>query len=315
MHSEPVSVENRKNPGSGQFAGPFDFAQKRLAVGALLLRTTYRLAPDASLGMFLRFLSKPRLREEIPDDPRFRIGWKRGSLPFETGTLMVFEPLETQGCARILLVHGWGGSSAQMRTVAKVLVEAGFCPTLVDLPAHGKSSGHRSGMAQFSRVLFALQARFGRFHGVVGHSAGALASAHAITRALAVDRLVLISPPESPSRMVQSAAVAFGLPDSWSHRMVERLSHQGGVCFSEFELERMARQISLPTLIVHDEGDRVAPVSSSRRIAALFSSGELLVTDGLGHQRLLHDGEVSSRVLHHMTKNRTPSPRSQHRHA
>lgn len=305
MRSEPTYLETPLDPPSPPFAGHYGLGQKRLGLRALL-RITYRLAPDTGLAIALQVLSRPRPRADMLEGSASRIGWCRSRLPFESGTLSVSEHLRSGGRPRVLLVHGWGGSAIQMQGIANVLVAAGFCPTLVDLPAHGRSTGHKSSVAQFSRALFALQARYGRLHGVVAHSAGALASAHAVTRALAVDRLVLISPPDSPARMVQSVATAFGLPESWSRRLVERLGSYGGVGLSEFELESMARRISVPTLVVHDECDRVASVSNSRRIAALFACGELVVTQGLGHQRLLSDPDVSSRMVVHMARNCTP---------
>lgn len=304
MRGEAGTPETPLEPPLPPYAAHYGLAHKRPGLGALL-RMTYRLAPDTSVAIALQVLSRPRPRTGMLERSASRSGWRRSRLPFESGMLSVSEHLGSGARPRILLVHGWGGNAMQMQDIANPLIEAGFCPTLVDLPAHGSSTGHTSSVAQFSRALFALQARYGRVHGVVAHSAGALASAHAATRGLAVDRLVLISPPDSPARMVQSVAHAFGLPASWARRLVERLGSYGGARLSEFELDRMAVQIALPTLIVHDACDRVAPVASSRRIAALFACGELLVTQGLGHQRLLSDPAVASRVLVHMARNCT----------
>lgn len=189
-----------------------------------------------------------------------------------------------------------------MLTIANVLADAGLCPTLVDLPAHGKSAGARSSVAQFSRALFALQDHLGPFHGVVAHSAGALASAYAIAQSLVAKRLVLIAPPTSTLRMVQSIAIAFSLPDSWTHRLYTRMGQDEGICVSKFDLDNTAHNLLLPTLIVHDKDDRVVPVSSSRRITAWLPQGQLLITEGLGHRRLLQDADVASRILRHMTE-------------
>ncbi len=300
MRSEPAALAALDDVASDFFAGHYGSAQKRRGLGALL-RTTYGLAPEASVAIALRFLSRPRPCVELPPDSDASHGWSWCKIPFEARRLAVFQRMGTAGRPLVLMVHGWGGNAVQMHAIANVLADAGFCPTLVDLPAHGESGAGRSSVAQFSRALFALQAWCGRFHGVVAHSAGALASAYAVTRALAVERLVLIAAPSSPSCMVASVAVAFGLPDSWTHRMIERLGHQGGVCLSEFDLETMAPHISLPTLLVHDEADRVAPITSSRRIASLLVDGDLFVTEGLGHRRLLQNPGVASRVLCHMS--------------
>lgn len=45
----------------------------------------------------------------------------------------------------------------------------------------------------------------------------------------------------------------------------------------------MTRQISLPTLLIHGENDRIVPVQSARTLAQNLKNGELLVLPGLGH--------------------------------
>ena len=60
-------------------------------------------------------------------------------VPFEGGELAV----TTWGSAgpNILLMHGWGGSRAQMTGFVEPLVSAGYRVVAYDQPAHGESDG------------------------------------------------------------------------------------------------------------------------------------------------------------------------------
>ena len=51
--------------------------------------------------------------------------------------------------ALVLLVHGWGGQARQFQAMAEQLWAAGLDPILLDMPAHGHSSGSQSHMPAF----------------------------------------------------------------------------------------------------------------------------------------------------------------------
>jgi pimeloyl-ACP methyl ester carboxylesterase len=82
----------------------------------------------------------------------------------------------------VYLVHGWGGSGAQLDALVVPLVQAGFSVVSFDAPSHGASdpgpSGRRSStILEFAQALRAVAARHGHPYGVVAHSAGATAAA------------------------------------------------------------------------------------------------------------------------------------------
>ena len=56
----------------------------------------------------------------------------------------------------------------------------------------------------------------------------------------------------------------------------------------------------LPTLVVHDRQDRMAPVAVGEAVAAQVGHGQLLRTEGLGHRRVLSDASVLGAVTQHL---------------
>jgi hypothetical protein len=49
-------------------------------------------------------------------------------------------------------------------------------------------------------------------------------------------------------------------------------------------------------LLFHDAGDRVIPVEESARIVQMWPGSERVLTEGLGHTRILLDPEVIARA-------------------
>ncbi|PKO65218.1 MAG: hypothetical protein CVU22_20870 [Betaproteobacteria bacterium HGW-Betaproteobacteria-16] len=300
MHRNPPTPILQDNGTTNFFVRQYGGPRTVYWLGALM-RAVYCVAPAVSINIALRLFTKPRLRVPQPMCVRSSSGWQPIEIPFEGHTIEVLRHEGTDERPKVLLAHGWGGSAEQMLLIAELLIAAGFRPYVISFPAHGRSGGSRTNIAQFSRALFALQAWHGRFCGMIAHSAGALAAAHAITRGFAADRLVLIAPPVSPPKVVDIVGAAFKLPEIWNRLLIDRMNRKGGTDLSEFEIEHMAPRLFQPTLIIHDEGDRVAPASNSRSMASLLPNGRLHTTEGLGHQRILQDKEVGSLIVEHIS--------------
>ena len=108
----------------------------------------------------------------------------RSGTASNAATLVSWQRADTAGARRVLLTHGWAGDAQQMRALGEALAAAGFDPVLLDLPAHGASDGARATLPQWVRALFTASAALGPWYGVVAHSLGALAVAHASARGL-----------------------------------------------------------------------------------------------------------------------------------
>ena len=227
--------------------------------------------------------------------------WTVSTWPFEGVSLAAYRRQDIEpGRPCVLLVHGWAGTGQQLRAIGDALAAAGFDPVLLDFPAHGRAGGWRSTLPQFTRAIYAATARLGPLHAVVGHSLGALATLHTAARGLPVQRLVLLAPSAPPALFLRWFAGSFGLADSVPQRMRERIESREGVSLGEFEPDWLGQRVGQPTLVVHDEGDRVAPFDVGRRVARALANGSLHSTHGLSHTRVLGDPTVALAVLRHL---------------
>ncbi len=276
------------------------------------MRTAHRLSPRLALGLAMRLFFTPLPSKLAARARPVPAPWQAERVPFEQGTVVLWRRsaapaanafvADTATAPRpiVLLVHGWAGDAMQMRDLGDALAADGFEPLLLDFPGHGRSDGWRSTLPQFVRALFAVQARVGPLHGMVAHSLGALAAAHAVGRGLAASRLVLVAPPTPPAMFMQGFAQSFGLGSGLARRMREQVQSREGVPLEQFEAPWLAAHVRLPTLVLHDRGDRVAPLPLAQALVQALPAARLSTTDGLGHRRILADAAVGAQVIAHL---------------
>lgn len=166
---------------------------RRLAVAALALALGLVLAVVV-LGEVLTRPVRATLGEPPPD-----LSAQAVRLPWGDGQQLAgwWVPGEA-GQGAVLLLHGVRGNRLQMLARARWLQRQGIASLLVDLPAHGESSGERVGFGRLEApavdaALAWLRARApGERLGAIGVSLGG-ASLLFARRELALDALVLES--------------------------------------------------------------------------------------------------------------------------
>ncbi|MBB5204755.1 pimeloyl-ACP methyl ester carboxylesterase [Inhella inkyongensis] len=298
MHTRPL-----KPPALGHNPAAMFFTAPPARALAGLLRSLDRWAPSFSTRMAMGLFFTP-LPTKWPARARaLPAGWQVERLPFEGGSLAVWRRLDTRPQApRVLLVHGWAGDASQMLRQAEALAAQGLEPILVDLPAHGRSSAWRSNLGQWVRALFTVSARFGPWQGVVAHSLGGLATAHALARGLPAQAAALIALAPPPRQFLSWFGAAMGVGEGLAERMQQRIERRLGVRMSEFEASWLAPRLRQPILLVHDRDDRTAPWHYSQGLQAQLPGSRLQLTQGQGHRRVLDHIEVLSAVAAHLQR-------------
>jgi pimeloyl-ACP methyl ester carboxylesterase len=254
----------------------------RFSAGWAFLR---RFAPDLSQDLALRwFATPPRLRGEL--DRKIAYDCEPFTLRVREHGLRAFRAGDGPAIA---LLHGWGGHAGDFDAFIQPLVSAGFSLLAVDAPAHGASPGRRSSLPEFAETFAAL-ARVERLHGVIAHSFGCAAVTWALSRGVQVERAVYYAPLVKVSDQFRRFAAHMQLP-------IERLNERGerryGVSLFDLDAERIARSMTTPLLVLHDESDRAIAVEEANHLVAAWPGAQLRQTTGLGHKRrLLSDGAL-----------------------
>lgn len=220
-----------------------------------------------------------------------------------SGTTLAGRSWGVPGHPVVVLMHGWGGIKEQMTAFVDPLVDQGFEVIAIDAPSHGASGPGRHGRGQstlleFMEALEAVATEVGAIDTVVAHSGGAMATTFAIDREqLAARRLVLIAPFANVRPFTQRFADELRLSERTRSRLEERIERRIGSRVDTWDIAAQAARFGgLPLLLVHDDGDAQAPADDSRAIAAAWPGAELLITTGLGHNRVLADPAVVAAV-------------------
>ncbi|MFZ5444763.1 MAG: alpha/beta hydrolase [Myxococcota bacterium] len=196
-----------------------------------------------------------------------------------------------------LLVHGWSGNAAQMSSFVEPLRAAGFHVVAVDLPAHGETAGDFATILSMAEALASLGRRL-RPEVVVAHSLGATATTYALTRGLRPERVVLLAPPVALPPYLQQFTDAVGLSAEMRERLLGRVEQLLRRPIDELDLRTHAPRLAhVEALVVHDAGDRVVPVATSRELVAGWPGARLVETTGLSHDAIRRDARVVEEAL------------------
>jgi pimeloyl-ACP methyl ester carboxylesterase len=194
----------------------------------------------------------------------------------------------------VLLAHGWGGNAAQMRAFAFPLLQAGYRVIAYDQPAHGVSEGKLTGLPDFAEVLGAVAARHAGVEAVVAHSLGGAAAALSLyTHKVSFKKIVLVSPPSDLVGYSRRFARWYWMPEPVRKAMQTAIEDRYGVRWEDIELSRVAPRLAADALVIHDRDDRLMPWTHGASVARHWPGAQLMLTDGLGHRRILGDAAVT----------------------
>lgn len=211
----------------------------------------------------------------------------------------------------VYLVHGWGGRGSQFAAYVEPLVAAGYRVVLFDGPSHGDSDPGRHGSRQthgveLGKALDAVFARFGPAHAVVAHSLGTIATYLALRYGwISTRRLVLLAPMVEAASLFDAFQRALGFGRRTRRAFDRAVDAYVGLPVDEFDARLQAARVDpVPTLVVHDRGDRQTPYDAAVDLVETLPDARLVTTDGLGHRRILRDRAVIGEVLEFLGEDR-----------
>ncbi|MBA3455112.1 MAG: alpha/beta fold hydrolase [Deltaproteobacteria bacterium] len=198
----------------------------------------------------------------------------------------------------VLLVHGWEGRGSQLGALVEPLVAAGLSVVTFDAPAHGDSPGNRLYLTDHADAIADVATSIGPLHAIVAHSFGCAATLLAHARG-GVDaaRNVMIAPNVLIDDSLDRFARLVGLDDAERSLLEHQIVVASGVTVDSLSLARLAATRDAALLAIHDRDDREVPVRHAERLTQTWPSSRLLVTDGLGHRRILRDRIVLREVV------------------
>jgi pimeloyl-ACP methyl ester carboxylesterase len=263
-----------------------------------LLRMALRLAALVSTEFAGRWVNRLWFRSQRYPEPAREKEWlasaQRLELAHRGRPLAVYH---WGAGPAVLLVHGWHGRGAQLGAFVAPLVSAGYRVVAFDAPAHGRTPGHATTLPEVSEALVTVANAFPPLHGVIAHSFGAVCTLNAIHLGLAPRRVVAISAPASIDFLMDSFAAQLEIPATVMavHRRLME-ARFGADVWKRFSPTEIARGLDIPALLVHDQEDHDVPWQEGETLARAWPGTAWVLTQGLGHRRILRDPGVVARV-------------------
>lgn len=204
---------------------------------------------------------------------------------------------------KILLVHGWSGRSTQLFAFADKLLENGYMVISFDGPAHGKSTGKTTMMPEFLKTIEKINTTFGPFEAAIGHSFGATSLFNAASNFLTIKALIAIGSGDKISDIISNFAKNLYLKEKSARKIKSGLEKKWLIHIDDFASSTVAKNIKIPVLVIHDKNDGDVPVSCAYRIRQNLEKGSLLITNGLGHTKILRNKEVVNKSVEFIIQN------------
>lgn len=204
---------------------------------------------------------------------------------------------------KILLVHGWSGRGTQLFKIADELLKHNFATVSFDAPAHGKSPGRTSIMTDFIESILEIDKQFGPFEAIIGHSLGGMSTLNAIKKGLKVKNATVIGSGDVVQDIVDDFVYKLKIRPEISNHLRDYFEKKYGSVMDDYSAYKAAASIELPILVIHDHDDLEVPVSAGIHIHEHCKNGTLLLTNNLGHRKILGDKDVIDTIVAFVNKN------------
>ncbi len=196
------------------------------------------------------------------------------------------------GEKKILLVHGWSGRGTQLVKFAEAFQALGFTTVSFDAPAHGKSPGNTTIMTEFVASILEINKQFGPFEAAVGHSLGGMSLLNAVNDGLQIKRLTIIGSGDVVKDIINDFTQKLKLHPKISDLLQVHFEAKSNRTMDSYSSYQAAKSITIPVLVIHDENDSEVPVRCAHHIHQHLQHGELMITQHLGHRKILGDTSV-----------------------
>jgi len=208
------------------------------------------------------------------------------------------------GKTSVWIIHGWMSRGSKLQNLITACLETGSEVIVWDGPGHGDSPGNRTSLAPFTKTLLSDINSSGKNPDVIiGHSFGGAASAYACQQGLSAKLLVLISAPSSCVGAFERYWDFLSIGDRARKKFIDIVEKETGIKVDSMSSVNFINDLPQKILVIHDDEDRVVPLSDAYNLKQARPDIEFFETTRLGHNRVLHDIDACSRVLEFILDN------------
>ena len=203
---------------------------------------------------------------------------------------------------KVLLVHGWSGRGTQLVKIADELLKMGYMTISFDAPAHGKSKGNLSIMTEFIASILEIEKQYGPFEFAIGHSLGGMSVLNAIKQNLQVKKAVIIGSGDIIQDIIDDFICKLQLRPEYGIKLRNHFEAKFGGKMDDYSAYKAAEKTEIPVLVIHDKDDDDVSVKAAYNIQKHLKQSEIMITEGLGHRKILGDETVIQKIREFISK-------------
>ena len=203
---------------------------------------------------------------------------------------------------KVLLVHGWSGRGTQLVKIADELLKMGYMTISFDAPAHGKSKGNSSIMIEFIASILEIEKQYGPFEFAIGHSLGGMSVLNAIKQNLQVKKAVIIGSGDIIQDIIDDFIHKLQLRPEFGIKLRDHFEAKFGGKMDDYSAYKAAEKTEVPVLIIHDKDDDDVSVKAAYNIQKHLKQSEIMITESLGHRKILGDETVIQKIAAFISK-------------
>jgi pimeloyl-ACP methyl ester carboxylesterase len=265
----------------------------------LRLMAMYKIKPKKAVYKAFKLFCTPRGGFVKPHQKDFLNAHKAEQIQFKKIKIQTYR-WKGNG-PKVLLLHGWDSHSFRWKDLVKHLKSKDYDIMAFDAPAQGYSEGNLLSVPIYNEVLNKVFKHFDP-EILVGHSMGGMTAIY--NQYLEVNpnikKLILLGAPSDLKRIMDGFQKILRLSDKFMRATEQYFKERYGFFFSEFNSKYFAKNIKIPTLIIHDKYDKIVPYNEAQDIHQAIENAELMITEGAGHS--LHKERIYLNILHFIEK-------------
>lgn len=264
-------------------------------------RVLSALNKNLAAAFALKLFESP-IQHKLPkrEQKMYEVSHKsRLQLPNSKKEIMVYE--NKFGSKKVLLVHGWNGRGTQLVTIAKAFKDLNYSIVSFDAPGHGKTPKTTANMKHFIEAIFELDKRYKGFDIIIGHSLGGMSIINSLGRSLQTQKAVIIGSGNKTKDITEDFLQTIGMNKKLAPFLIGLFERKYQDKMQNYDVDVHAGKINIPVLIIHDVNDKDVPYTAAETLHQNMPTSELLLTNGLGHRKILGDEDVIEKIVQFAT--------------
>ncbi len=201
----------------------------------------------------------------------------------------------------VVLTHGWRSRASRFSVLIEALESGDVTVIAFDAPGNGSSPGTGTTVLDYAAAITEIARVHGPVDTLIGHSLGVLASFLAARESVPVRRIVGVSGMYNADQLVTQFVAALGLGPRATAGLRRRIERRAFSAVAN-PWRRLVSELDptsfrVPVLLVHDGDDGIVDPGQALLIADAHTGPvEVIITSGLGHNRILSDPAVVERI-------------------